>query len=129
MRGGDKDRTTGVSSLANEEPLVVVEACIDVMGEVVREDGSDGRDSVVRKGKTSLRRGGSRSVHEWLFRAEDRDVGHGWSGGSHRGSEIFAAGRSDEHVVGVNGDILVKRGEEKGIENLLSDLGRSGRHC
>ena len=36
MRGGDKDRAMGVSSLANEEPLMVMKARIDVVGEVVR---------------------------------------------------------------------------------------------
>ena len=33
--GGDKDRTAGVSSLTNEEPLVIVKACVDVVWEVV----------------------------------------------------------------------------------------------
>ena len=69
--GGDKDRATGVSSLADEEPLVVVKACIDVMGEVVREDGGDSRDSVVGKGKASLRRGGYRGTVKGASDAKD----------------------------------------------------------
>ena len=36
LRGGDKDHATRVSSLTNEEPLVVVELCVDVMWEVIR---------------------------------------------------------------------------------------------
>ena len=35
LRGGDKDRATGVSALANEEPLVVVKAGVDIVGEVI----------------------------------------------------------------------------------------------
>ena len=35
MCGGDEDRATGVSSLTNEEPLVVVKARVDVMWEIV----------------------------------------------------------------------------------------------
>ena len=36
MRGGDKDRAMGVSSLTNEELLMVMKARVDVVGEVVR---------------------------------------------------------------------------------------------
>ena len=32
--GRDEDCATGVSSLANEEPLVVVKACVDIVREV-----------------------------------------------------------------------------------------------
>ena len=60
----DKDRTARVSSLANEEPLEVVESGIDVVGEVVRQDGCDGSDGVVRKGKTSLCRSRDQGVGE-----------------------------------------------------------------
>ena len=35
MCGGDKDRATRVSSLTNEEPLVVMKACVDIVREVV----------------------------------------------------------------------------------------------
>ena len=35
--------------MANEEPLVVVKACVDVMREIVRKDRGDSRDSVVRE--------------------------------------------------------------------------------
>jgi hypothetical protein len=35
MQRGDKDHATRVSSLTNEEPLGVVEACVDIMQEVV----------------------------------------------------------------------------------------------
>jgi hypothetical protein len=33
--GRDEDRTTGMSSLADEEPLVVVEAGVNIMGKVI----------------------------------------------------------------------------------------------
>ena len=129
MRGGDEDRTAGMSSLTNEEPLVVMKACIDVVWEVIREDCGDGRGSMVRKGEASLCRGRCRYVCEGAFGAEDRDIGCNRGIGGHRGSEVFAAGRGDEDVVGVDGDIFVERREEKSIEDLLSDVGGSGRHC
>ena len=128
MRGGDKDRATGVSSLADEEPLVVVKACVDVVWEVVREDRSDSRDGVVREGETPLCHGRCGSVCQRTFGAEDGYIGCGWGICGHRGSEVFASGRSDEDVVRVYGDVLVEWGEEEGVENLLSDLGGSGRH-
>ena len=126
--GRDKDRATGMSSLANEEPLMVVKAGVDIMGEVIRKDCSDSRDSVVREGKTSLRRGGSRSVRERVFRAEDGDIGRGWSGGSHRGSKVLSTRGSDEDVVGVDGDVFVEWGEEEGVEDFLGYAGGCRRH-
>ena len=114
--------------MTNEEPLVVVKACVDIMWEVIREDSGNGRRGVVWKGKTALCCGGRGSVLERAFGAENRDVSCGWSCGGHRRSEVFATGRGDEDVVGVNGDILVEWGEEEGVEDFLSDLGRSGRH-
>ena len=98
------------------------------MGEVIRKDGGDGRGSMVGKGKTSLCRGGSRSVREGAFSAEDGDINCCWGVGVHRGSKILAARGGDKNVVGVDGDVLVERGEEEGVENFLGDLGRSGRH-
>ena len=35
MCGGDKDRAARVPSLTNEEPLVVVKACVDIVWEVI----------------------------------------------------------------------------------------------
>ena len=128
MRGGNKDRTTGVSSLANEEPVVVVKAGIDIVREVVGEDRGDGRGSMVREGKTPLRRSRCRSICKGTSGAEDRDVGCDRGVGSHQGSEVFAARRSDKHVVGIDGDIFMKWGEEESVEYLLRDLGGSGRH-
>ena len=114
--------------MADEEPLVVVETCVDIVWEVVREDGGDSRGSVIWKGKAALRRGGCRSVHEGLFGAEDGDVGRYWRIGSHRGSEVFASRGGNEDIVGVNGDVLVKWGKEESVEDFMGDLGRSGRH-
>ena len=126
--GGDKDRATRVSSLTNEEPLVVVKSCVDVVWEVVGEDCGDSRYSVIREGETSLCRGRCGIVHERTFSTEDGDISRGVGSGIHRRLEVFATRRGDEDVVGVNGDFLVKRSEEESVENFLSDLGGSGRH-
>ena len=61
--------------MTNEEPLVVVEACIDVVWEVVGKDCGDSRGGVIGKREASLRRGGCRSVRERAFGAENRDIG------------------------------------------------------
>ena len=129
MGGWDKDRAPGMSSLANEEPLVVMKASIDIVREVVGKDCGDSRYSVVGKGKTPLCRSGCGSLCKGTSGAEDRDESRGRSIGGHRGSEVVAAWRGDEDIVGVNGNMFVKRGEEEGVEDFLCDLGRSGRHC
>ena len=114
--------------MTNEKPLVVVKAGVDVMWEVIREDGGYGRDSVVGKGEAPLRHGGGGGIHERVFGAENRDISRGQGSGGHRGSEVLALGRGDEDIVGVDGDILMEWGEEEGIKNFLSYLGRRGRH-
>ena len=107
---------------------MVVKARIDIVWEVVREDCGNSRGSMVWKGETPLRRSGCRSVHERTFGTENGDVGCDWGGSVHRGLEVFMSGGGDEDVVGVDGDILVKWGEEEGVEDFLSYLGGSGRH-
>ena len=57
MGGRDEDRAMGVPSLADEEPLMVMEACVDIVWEVIRKDGGDRRSSVVGEGETALCRG------------------------------------------------------------------------
>jgi hypothetical protein len=128
MCGGDKNRAARVPSLTNEEPLVVVKACVDIVWEVIGEDGGNGRRGVVRKGKTSLCCGGRGSVSKRALGAENRDVSCGWSCSGHWGSEVFTSGGSDEDIIGVDGNIFVERGEEESVEDFLGDLGRSGRH-
>ena len=128
MCGGDKDRAARVSSLTNEEPLVVVKACVDIVWEVIREDGGNGRGGVVWEGKTPLCCGGRRSVLEGAFGTENRDVSCGWSCGGHRGSEVFTTRGGDKDIVGVNGDVFMKWGEKEGVEDFLSYLGGSRRH-
>ena len=128
MHGGDENRVVRVSSLTDEEPLVVVKMRIDIVREVVQEDCGDSRGSVVRKGETPLCRGGSGSVHKRMVGAENRDIGCDWSGSSHRRSEVFASRGGDENIIGVNGNVHVEWGEKEGIEDFLSYLGRSGRH-
>ena len=83
---------------------------------------------VRNKGEKSRNSGGCRSVLEWTFGAEDRHIGRDWGSGSRRGLEVFASRGGDENIVGVNGDVLVKRGEEESIENFLGDLGGCRRH-
>ena len=128
MRGGDKDCASRVSSLTNEEPLVVVKTRVDIVRKVVGENCGNGRGSVVREGETPLRCGRCGSVPEGAFGAEDGDIGRGWSGSSHRGSKVLSTRGSDEDVVRVNGDIFVERGEEEGVKDFLSYLWGSGRH-
>ena len=124
----DKDRATRVSSLANEEPLVVVEVGVDIVREIIGKDCGDSCDSVIREGETSLCCGGYGSVCKGAFGVKDRDVSRGWGTRGHRRSEIFAARRGDKDIIGVNGNVFMKRGKEESVENLLSDLGRGGRH-
>ena len=128
VRGGDKDRATRVSSLANEEPLVVVETGVDIMREVVGKDRSDSRDGVIREGKTPLRRGGCGGVCEGTPGTEDRDVSRTRGIGGRRGSGVVAARRGDEDVVGVDSDVLVKWGEEESVEYFLGYARRCGGH-
>ena len=128
MCGGDENHATGVSSLANKEPLVVVEACVDVVREVIREDHGDSCGGVIRKGEASLRRGGYGSVRKRTFSAEDGYIGRDWGICGHWGSEVFSSWGGDEDVVRVDGNVFMERGEEESVEDFLSDLGRSGRH-
>ena len=128
MCGGDKDRVTGVSSLTNEEPLVVVKACVDIVWKVIREDGGDSRYSVVGKGETSLCRGGRGSVREGAFGTENRDVSRNRGSGIQWGSDIFTSRRGDEDIVGVDSDIFVEWGKKESVEYFLGYVGRCGRH-
>ena len=129
MSGGDEDRAARMSSLTNEEPLVVVKACVDIVWEVIREDGGDSRSGVVRKGETPLCRGGYGSVREGTFGAENGDVNHYRSSGGHWGSEVFVTRRGDEDIVGIDSDVFMKRGEKESVEDFLGDARGSGRHC
>ena len=128
MCGGDKDRATGVSSLTNEEPLVAVKSCVDIVREVVGEDCGDSCYSVIGEGETSLCRGRCGGVTQRTSGAEDGYIGYGWGIGSRRGSEVFASGGSDEDVIGVDGNVFVEWGEEESIKDFLGDAGRCGRH-
>ena len=114
--------------MTNEEPLVVMKACVDVVWEVVREDRGDGCDGVVREGETPLRCGRYGSVRQRTFGTEDGHIGCGWGVCGHWRSEVFASRGSDEDVVRVNGDVFMKRSKEEGVEDFLSDSRRGGRH-
>jgi hypothetical protein len=89
MSRWDKDRATGVSSLTNEEPLVVVQAGVDIMWEVVRENRGDGHDGVFRERETPLHCRGRGSVRERSSGAEDGHIGRGWGVCSRWGSKVF----------------------------------------
>ena len=128
MCGGNKDRAAWVSSLTNEEPLLVVKTCVDIMREVIRKDGGDSRGSVIREGEASLGHCRSGSVCERSFGAEYRNVSRDWGIGVHQGSEVLASRRGDENIIGVDGNVFMKRGEEESVEDFLGDLGGSGRH-
>ena len=107
---------------------MVVKSCVDIMREVVGEDGGDSRNSVVREGETSLRRGRCGGICEGTSGTEDRDVSRVRGIGGHRGSEVFTARGGDKDVVRVDGDVLVKWGEEESVEYFLGYAGRCGRH-
>ena len=57
--------------MANEEPLVVVEADVDIAREVVGKYCGNSRGGVVGKGETSLRRSRCRGAFEGALSAED----------------------------------------------------------
>ena len=126
MCGWDKDHTMGVSSLANEKPLVVVKACINVVWEIIREDCGSG---VIRKGEAPLHHSGCGSVFERSLGAKNGDVGQGWGGRSHWRSKVLTSRGGDKDIIRIDGDVLVERGEEKGVEDFLSYSGGGGRHC
>ena len=75
---------TGVSPLPNEEPLMIVEAGVNVMREIVGEDCGYGGDSVVGERKTPLRCGRGGSVVKGSSSAQDRDVSCGRGVGCRR---------------------------------------------
>ena len=114
--------------MANEEPLVVVKSCVDIVWKVIGEDGGDSRYSVVREGETSLRRSRCGTIRQRTSGTEDRYISCGWSVNGHRGSEVFTSRRGDEDVVGVDGNVLMERGKKEGVEDLLGYLRGSGRH-
>ena len=123
MVKGNEDRAVGMSSLTDEEPLLVMQACIDIVWEVIREDGGDSRGSVVRKGEAPLgccRRG---SICKRSFGTEYRNVSRDWGSGAHRGLKVFLSRRGNENVVGVHGNVFVEWGKKEGVEDFLGDLG------
>ena len=83
---------------------------------------------MIGEGKAPLGCGRGRGVDKRMFGAKDGDISRDRGIGVHRGSKVFTLRRGDEDVVGVDGDVLVERGEEEGVKNLLSDLGGCGRH-
>ena len=128
MREGNEDRATGVSSLANEEPLVVVKAGIDIVGEVVGEDCSYGRDGMVRERETALRTGRCGGVRQRSSGIEDGYISSNWGVCGHRGSEVFTSRGGYKDVVGVDSDVLVEWGKEEGVEDFLGNSRGCGRH-
>ena len=128
VRGRDEDRATGVSSLANEEPLIDMDLGIDIMREVIGKDCSDGSDCMIGEGETSLCCSRHRFGGEGSSGTENGDVSCDWGVSSYWGLEVLLARGGDIDIVRVDGDIIVKWGEEEGVEDFLSNLGGSGRH-
>ena len=128
MRGGDEDCATGVSSLANEEPLVGMKSGIDIVREIIGEDSCDSSDCVVGEREASLCRGGYGFGGKGSSRAKDGDIGCRGSVDSHWRSEIFSSRGGDIDVVGVDSDIVIKRGKKEGVEYFLSYAGGCRRH-
>ena len=114
--------------MANEEPLVVVEAGVDIVREIVGKDGDDGRDGVIREGEASLRVGGHGSIRQRSSGVKDGYVGCGWGVSSHWGLKVFATWGGDEDVVRVDSDVLVEWSEEESVEDFLGNARGSGRH-
>ena len=117
-----------MSSLSDEEPLLVMKVGIDVMWEVIGEDGRNGGNSVIWKWKTPLCRGRGGNVTEGLSCAQDRDVSHNGRVGGRWWSEVFPSRGSNIDVVRIHSDVVVEWGEKEGVENFLGDARRSGRH-
>ena len=129
MHGGNEDRATRVLSLTNEEPLVVVEAGVDMVWEVIGKDHGNCSDCVVREREASLCRGRYQFGREGPSCTENGDGSCNGIIGGHRGLKVLSLRSSNVHIVRVNGDIVVERGEKKGIKQLLSDMRGSRRHC
>jgi hypothetical protein len=128
MHGGDKDHATGVSSLTNEEPLVVVKVSVDIMWEVIGKNCCNGSDGMIGKREISL----CRSRH-WFDRkgapcAQDRDIGCRGSINCHWGSEVFSSRGGNINVVGVDGDVVMEWGKKESIKYFLSYAGGCRRH-
>ena len=100
-----------MSSLANEEPLVIMKACVNVVWEVIGEDCCYGSSSMVGDGKAPLCHGGDQHVSEQSFGSEDGDVGCDRGVSSHQGSEVFSSRGGDKDIVRVNSDIFMEWGE------------------
>ena len=128
VRGGDEDCAARVSSLSNEEPLVVMEVCVNVVGKVVREDCRNGGNCMIRERKTPLCCGRYWGIFQRSSRRQNRDVCRYRGISSHQGSIILSAWRGNVDVVRVDGDIVVEWGEEEGVEQFLGNARRSGRH-
>ena len=43
--------------------------------------------------------------------------------------EVLSSRSGNVNIVRVNGDVVMERGEEKGVEQFLSNARRSRRHC
>ena len=110
-----------MSSLANEEPLGVMKACVDIVGKVIGQNGCNGSDHMIRDGETSLCRSRNRGIGKGVSCTQNRDIGCGGRSHGHRGSEVFSSWGSDKNIIRVDGDILVKRREEESVEKFLGD--------
>ena len=114
--------------MANEEPLVVVKAGINIVGEVIGEDRGYGCDGMVRERETALRVGRRGSVRQRSLGTEDGYIGCGWGVCGYRGSKVYAAWGGDKDVVGVDGNVFMEWREEESIEDFLGYSRGSGRH-
>ena len=99
------------------------------MWEIIGEDSRDGGDCMIGEGEAPLCHGGDRCIGKQSASSENRDVGREGRISGHRGSEVFSARRGNVHIIGVDGDVVVKRGKEEGVEQFLGNAGGSGRHC
>ena len=114
--------------MTNEEPLVVVEAGVDIVWEVIGKDCCNGGDSVVGKRETPLHCSRHGFGRKGTSCAQDRDIGHRGSVDRHQRPEVFSLRSGDINVVGIDGDVVVEWGEKESIEYFLSYAGGCGRN-
>ena len=109
-------------SLANKEPLIGMESGIDIVWKVIRKDGCNGSNCMVREREAPLCRSRYWLSHKRSSSAKNGDIGHNGGVGGHWWLEVLLSRGSDIDIIRVYGDVVMKWGKEEGIEKFLSDL-------
>jgi hypothetical protein len=128
VRGGNEDRAAGVSPLTNEEPLIGMESGIDIVWEVIGKDCCDSSDCMIGERETSLCCSRRWFSGEGSSSTKNGDVSRDRGVGNHRGLEVLPSRSGNIDVVRVDSDIIMERGEKKGVKHFLSYTGGCRRH-